>query len=68
MEVVGNALRPYCGGGYMDFTPVLFIVRGVYFDQLDSKRKKQSRQRWPIPMRQKFIQKHRWGHLRRSSA
>lgn len=43
LEVAGNALHPDCGGGYMDFTWVQFIVHVVYFDQVDSKRKKQSR-------------------------
>lgn len=66
LGVAGNTLHLDCGGGYMDFTWVQFIVHIGYFDEVDSKRKKQSRQRCPTPMKQ-FIQKHRGEHLRKSA-
>lgn len=39
-ELVGDALHLDCGGGYLDFTWVQFLVYTVYFHQIDSKRKK----------------------------
>lgn len=39
-EVAGNAPHLDCGGAYMDFTWIQFIIHMVYFNQVDSKRKK----------------------------